>query len=309
MSEEAAATAEPVAETSTEVSSAEATPQQGDTLLGNQPEPVASTDPSDPWVADGKFTPAFYDQLGSDGTKSIMEKYQGDPLKAIKALDESQRFIGKRLMVPNGETDPAVLSKFREVNGIPDTPDGYNVKAPDNLPDGVEFDEQNFVSHYAPLFHELNLTPAQAEAIVAKHIEVEGLRAAEMSAAIDSNSATYIAEQKNILQKEFGTNYDSKISDAQRFALTLGVDLNNAEIGNNAELIKAFAKGAGLISPDRMVPPAEVQTAQSYGALAKDIQTNPNNPDHALYTGTAGNRSEQEAVRSKVRQMIEKAQS
>lgn len=287
-----------------------AAPQETGTLLQSEtPEQATSTDPAqDSWVTEGKFTSAFYDQLGSEETKSIMEKYQGDPLKAIKALDESQRFIGKRLAIPNGESDPAVLSKFREVNNIPETPDGYNIKSHD-LPEGVEFDEKTFLSAYAPLFHELNLTPAQAEAIVEKHIEVQGARFLEESSSVEGANAAFISEQKSILEKEFGTNYSTKISDAQRFAQTIGLDMNDPTIGNNANFIMGLARGASMMSPDRLVPPAEIQTAQSYGATARDIQTNRENPDHLKYLGQEGTRQEQDNVRERVRRLIEKAQS
>ena len=120
----------------------------------------------------------------------------------------------------------------------------------------------------------------------------------------ETQQSEYVAAQKKELEQAFGDNYNDSIAAAQRFAQTLDVDLNDPDIGNNAKLIKAFAKGASLVSQDKLVPPASVQTAQSVQAQARDIMLNPENAEHALYKGKVGTYADQEAVRKKVRAML-----
>lgn len=313
MSEEATPQVEAPAETpATQETPAEQpqSPQVG-TLLGAAATPETNPEASgeQSWISGGKFTQAFYDQFGSDEVRPVVEKYQGDPAKMVRALSEGQKLIGKRLGIPQDDSDPASLAKFREVNGIPAEPNGYNVQAPAEIPEGVEFNVDTFNAEWAPLFHKLNLAPWQVKALVEKDIQMHGGYAKANREAEATRQQEHIAAQAKELKEAFGNNYNDNIALAQRAIATFGdgTEVDDPQLANSAKFIKFAAKVAASISQDKLVPPASVQTAQSLGAQARDIMTNPANSEHSLYKGQTGSYADQQAVRKKVRDMLSRS--
>lgn len=251
---------------------------------------------------DGTFGQGYLDQFPSEQL-GIFNKYGNDPVKVGQALVSSQQLIGRKLGIPAPGADEATVAAFREQNGIPQSPEGYNFSPPDNLPEGVEWDQETLTGKYAPVFHEIGLAPWQAERLIQANLAVEGERAAAMAASAESVQAAQIKAQDEILTAAFGAEKDAKIASAQRVALTAGVDMDDPEIGNNAKVIQAFAKIGALIGEDELVAATVAQTSHSYAAQAKDIMTNPNNPENAAYA-----RGEADVV-AKVRQLNKRAEA
>lgn len=84
------------------------------------------------------------------------------------------------------------------------------------------------------------------------------------------------------LRQEFGRAFDAKMTTAKRFAQTLGLSEDNP-IFMNAEVVSAMARGAALVSEDRLVSGATQRFHGSPKAQANAIMTDASNSLYAKY--------------------------
>lgn len=242
---------------------------------------------------DGRFTSAFFDQFPSEKI-GIFEKYGRDPIKIGNALVEAQTFMGRRLEVPNEHTDPAVVAEFRQRNGIPPQPEGYDLNVPEGFDESVK-------ARWQQAFHEANLTQAQVNALAAVNEEITEALSAQAVQNQELNSIQNEAEQKQILQDLWGHEYDNKRLLAERAARTGNAPLPLEAI-KDARLANYLAGIGEYFGEDQLVSANDIASPQSYRQQAKDIITNPRNPLYEAYQAA------EPSVRQKVANLLAKAE-
>jgi hypothetical protein len=164
---------------------------------------------------------------------------------------------------------------------------GYDIKKPDNLPDGAWNEEE--VNGFKALAHDIGLTPAQA----AKLAEFDNARMARMDTKSKQGLESFINSQRDELKKDWGDGYDSKIEAAKIFAQEasdhLKVDLLKSGYANDAVFIKlaeyAYQCTKDARKEDKFVASNKVGLGLTDMDQAEDIRRNPQNPLHAAFHG------------------------
>lgn len=93
----------------------------------------------------------------------------------VKLAREQDKMIGEQakklgdatkdmVRIPGKDASPEEIKAYREKLGIPETPDGYEFKAPKDLPEGLPYDGDRAKS-FAAKAAELGLTKSQAQAV------------------------------------------------------------------------------------------------------------------------------------------------
>lgn len=257
------------------------------------PDPAAAPEPSpDPSPApeptpaglvgeDFTFKEGWIDELGEefeDG-RPTLSKY-GD----IKALAKShislQKMMGERAGKLNPltpESTPEEVSKFRKAFGVPEEAAGYGIKAPDNLPEGMQWNQEQ-ADAYGEVLHKHHAPPAMVEELMAMNAQAEIQRQEQSEAAYDALVAEGTAE----LKKDWGSDYDKNIADAQRGAATLGLD-PKGPFFNDPQIVKAMARMTGLVSESKLVTGHENPSLMDGPTRAQEIMNNPTNPYYQRY--------------------------
>ena len=91
--------------------------------------------------------------------------------EALKAGLSAQEKIAKtRATRPGKDASPEELAAYREANGIPESPDGYEI----DLPNGIVLGEadQPYVDEFLKIAHSHHLPPETANAIAATQLEL-----------------------------------------------------------------------------------------------------------------------------------------
>lgn len=237
------------------------------------------------WDKTGKIDPKRFDALpeGLKAHKEQFAKYQtADAF--FHGIANLANLAGKKGLQPLPKDAPKEIVEeraalMRQLNRTPEKPDGYGVTKPKDMPD--EHWNGEYVGGVLGILHKHAASPELVQELVKFDLEAAG----KVRAGGEANYQTYLASQGEALKKEFGADYEGKLSLAQRAAKTAGLDLEDPQIGNNAAVIIALSKLGSMISEDRLV------TGDGDGGKggmsdrdkARDIVMNAGNPLHEAY--------------------------
>lgn len=233
--------------------------------------------------ANGSFVEGWVDRLPTDFLREEdreafrvhAAKYK-NPLDAVKSDFHKERILGRRgVPVPGESSSPEEVAAFRKAVGAPERVEDYQLR-PDNLPQGMDWND-DLARPYAEIAHKYHIPAKAMQEMVAIQLSHETARMQQTAVMVERELNTGRTE----LREAFGSEYDRKISLAQRAAASVGVDARSRGFLDPA-VVKGFVRLAEMIDEDRI---SSGSNSALQGGLkrAKDIMTNPTNPYHQKY--------------------------
>ena len=233
----------------------------------------------------------------SSWKESISEQYRNDPniekFTEADALAKSYinavKMIGQdKLVIPNNNSTEEHWDEVYTKLGRPESADKYSLDAKSEV---VNFDD-NAIKSFAEQSHKLGLNNKQAQGIL--EFYKNNMEGTAQQAKIDTETAQAQAEQQ--LRQEWGRDFESKVKQAGALAKAnmdanvLDMTLSNGtRLGDHPEIIKGFAKIAGMMQEDKIVA-TESENAQSVSNIEEEIASmvndrnspywNKQHPDH-----------------------------
>ena len=229
---------------------------------------------------------------------SISEEFRNDPniekFTEIDALAKSYinatRMIGQdKVAVPNKNSTEDQWNEVYSKLGRPESADKYalNIES-----EAVAMDE-GAIKSFAEQSHKLGLNNTQAQGIL--EFYKNNMESNMQRATVDTETAQAQAETE--LRAEWGKDFDSNVSKASALAkANMNPDIldlqmqDGTRIGDHPEIIKGFAKIAGMLSEDKLVS-TESESVNSMKDLQSEISAitndttgpywNDKHPDHA----------------------------
>lgn len=248
----------------------------------------------------GAFKQGWHESLPDD-----LKPYSGSLAKypnateLLRGFGNAQTMLGKRpqeLKPPGADATPEQKAAWYKTLGVPDKPEEYGLKKPDNLPDGVPWSDEDATA-FAAKAHELGLTPQQVQAIAAFDLD----RATKASEKGKGEITAYIEGQKTALKAKWGDKFEANRDKALATAQILGLDPNDAEIGNSAKMIEALHAASQLMSEDKFVGSDKVGVGLSRADQAEDMARNKLNPWHNALWGREGSERQKQAQELRAR--------
>jgi hypothetical protein len=162
-----------------------------------------------------------------------------------KTLDNAQSLLGKRPAgIPANDAPPEEWERFYQAAGRPETPDKYELKDPEGIPEGLDITEAK--QRALGLMHKSGLTQRQAENLWKEYmgleleiIKKEGETTAARQAELDK-------EFDEITKKHFGDNFEETSKAAIDFAASIVPDDLRGVPGELVDNPKALAYIAAL---------------------------------------------------------------
>lgn len=227
-----------------------------------------------------KWTDALPDDLKG---AEVLGKY-ADQNAALKALVEAQKVIGKPkegLVPPGEDAKPeeveAFQAKLRELRGVPDSPDKYEVAAPEDAPEGYALDA-NLVGAFQKLAHEAGIAPSEFKRLADGYMQME--IAAINKVRQDSAAAAKKAEADLVKQWQAeGLAPKEGFSQALKAAEALGL------VGKDKDLLGSLGNNTALIAQLQKVWPVLSEAGLKGGGVAQDAPHY--TPKEALEKGRA----------------------
>lgn len=203
------------------------------------------------------------------------------------------------------EVQQAYHAELKKLYGVPESVDGYKLEKPADLPQGIEWND-DAAKQFASKAHELGLTPAQAQQLIAYDMERFGTASQQQAKQLEEVQAF----ERQEMAKRFGDKVDSTLSMAARLATTL--NLSNAKelfdpahpLFAGVDMAAAFAQLAGQLGEKSLVGVGAVSNMDPE-TMARDIMGNPNNPEYEAYRNA--DHPQSAAVRAKVSDLFKRA--
>ena len=248
-------------------------------------EPTAT--PSNVAKSDTPVSPTTETQpVAKTWKEAISEEFRNDPniekFTEIDALAKSYinatQMIGKdKVAVPNKNSTEDQWNEVYNKLGRPESADKYSLNAKSEV---VPIDEQA-IKQFAENAHQLGLNNKQAQGILEFYKNnMEGMA---KQAKVDTETAQ--AQSTQQLRQEWGREFDTNIKKAGALAKAnmnpeiLDMQLKDGmRLGDHPEIIKGFAKIAGMMSEDKIVS-TESENVSSNTDVETEISDIMNNKD------------------------------
>jgi hypothetical protein len=218
--------------------------------------------------------------------EAISEEFRNDPniekFTEIDALAKSYinatQMIGKdKVAVPNKNSTEDQWNEVYDKLGRPESADKYSLNAKSEV---VPIDE-TAIKQFAENAHQLGLNNKQAQGILEFYKNnMEGMA---QQAKVDTETAQVQSEQQ--LRQEWGREFESNVKKAGALAKAnmnpeiLDMQLKDGmRLGDHPEIIKGFAKIAGMMSEDKIVS-TESENVSSNTDVETEISDIMNNKD------------------------------
>jgi hypothetical protein len=235
---------------------------------------------------DGKFADGWQDKLPAeyDQYKATLANFK-DFSGLTKSLQDSMTAARAKtdgmVKLPAADAKPEEIAAYHKALGVPE-----------KLPEGMEWN-QEFADDFSKTAHGLGLTPAQVQGLSKWHQE----RNVREHQQFEQTGSQEFEKQQQELKKAFGTDYEKRIIDAKRVAATIGLDPETHPVFYRADTVLALTKMADMISEDKLVSVQQVANNLTPETQAKDIMTNPGNPDYAAYNNPQDARNKEVVAR------------
>ena len=229
-------------------------------------------------------TPAA--QPTSSWKDSISEDFRNDPsiekFTEIDALAKSYinatKMIGQdKVVIPNNNSTEDQWNEVYEKLGRPESADKYSLDAKSEV---VNFDD-TAIKSFAEQSHKLGLNNKQAQGIL--EFYKNNMEGTAQQSKIDTETAQ--AQSTQELRQEWGREFDTNIKKAGALAKAnmnpeiLDMQLKDGmRLGDHPEIIKGFAKIAGMMSEDKIVS-TESENVSSNTDVETEISDIMNNKD------------------------------
>ena len=259
-----------------------------------QPETSTETTATDTLVSSTTDSTV---QTAKSWKETISEEYRNDPniskFTEIDALAKSYinatRMIGSdKVIVPNNNSTEEAWNEVYDKLGRPESAEKYKL----DFKSEVAPVDENAMKAFADVAHKTGLNEKQAQAILDFYKQNSENTVQQLK--VDTETAQSQAEQQ--LRQEWGKQYEANINKAASVAKAnmsgdvLDMQLKDGtRFGDHPDVIKGFAKIAGLLSEDKVVT-TESETVDQGRDLESEISKivndrsgpywNKGHPDH-----------------------------
>lgn len=262
---------------------------------GGQPPPNGQQTPpagavvAKPWregwiQPDGKINKAAYENL-PEHLKPFKDQFaRHDTDEALLlAFAHQSSLIGKKGLMPlpagASDKDKAEFNtRMREILRVPEKPEGYGLKRPENVP--AELWNDDYAKGVSEIAHKHNVSPEALSELAKFDSDFAVKGHGESQAALEKQ----LNEGNAALQTAWGPEYQKNVQLASQAARTVGLDPSAHPAFRNADIVKAFAKFGAMVSSDKLVSgDSPGNTGGSDMQRGQDIINNKANPLNAAY--------------------------
>lgn len=199
----------------------------GDTVAGDTVADAKVKDkPTDEyWAADWREKAAN----GDEKRLNQLKRY-ASPQAALDALAEAQKKISSGVIkqaLPDKPT-PEQLAQYRADNGIPETPDKYDLTLPDGLVIGAN--DKPMVDEFLKEMHQTNASPEQVKSALTAYYKIQQ----DFLTKMEDADQEFRTGSEDHLRAEWGDDFRRNMNLVANFRDSMPEDVQNIILGGRA---------------------------------------------------------------------------
>jgi hypothetical protein len=215
----------------------------------------------------------------------------------VKAGYDAHREVGARIPIKT-DGKPESIAEWRKthlpniykaglLDAPPATPADYGLVKPDNMPAGLEWNDER-ASKYAGVLHKFGIPKAAVPELMALHVEALTGVGALVKTSVEAGTAA--------LKSEFGTDYDVRVEEAKRLTAAIFKSpeelalFESTGIGNHPGFLGVIMRLAPLVAQDSSVLVGKGdansmgdKSGESVTTEVASIMNDATNPRYKLY--------------------------
>lgn len=220
------------------------------------------------------------------------EKKSGRYEDLAKGYTHLEKLLGtEKVPIPTSDDDQEAWDRWYKAAGRPDSTDAYEFTRPDQLPDGLGYDE-DLEKHFRARAYGLGLNKKQATGLYEDFVKTQ----IERHGAYQTSQKNARIQAEDAMRREFGSQFDAKMQKAN-VAMAAFADaefrqrLDKTGLGNDPDMIRTFIKIGEQMTGDTRLPKAEANGDTSGDVRSKiadyrkkyDAELrNPDHPSHKV---------------------------
>jgi hypothetical protein len=258
---------------------------------------------------DGSFAPDFIQHLPDDlKTHAATLGRFPNVVELTRSYVNARSKLGERPAPPGEGATPEQVKAWRELVGVPESPDGYGLKKPEKLPDGVEYNEA-MDKEFAAFAHQHNIPPGTVNALREWFYTKTGEGVKAVQEKEDAWYQETIAKQERELRETWGDKTEAHFAQALQAARTFGLPSDKPAEWTPKDMVMALHRASQMISEDKLVANGGQGGGKTPAMAAQEVM-DPSNPDRTAraYRGEFGP-SEQAAAQEYVNKLLQQAQA
>jgi len=185
------------------------------------------------YTSEGTLSENYTSLLEENGLGELtntVAKYKS-PEGLLKGAANLISFAGKKVegvIVPNEGSTEQEIAEYRQAIGVPESPTAYELPAPENMPEGMGWDE-GLAGEWQNVFHDAGLSQEQASKLSQAYSDITNNQFEQANQTLQLQSEGEMEQQRAELQKQWGDKYDTNLQNAVNMAATMGFDLESQQ--------------------------------------------------------------------------------
>jgi len=185
------------------------------------------------YTSEGTLSENYTSLLEENGLGELtntVAKYKS-PEGLLKGAANLISFAGKKVegvIVPNEGSTEQEIAEYRQAIGVPESPTAYELPAPENMPEGMGWDE-GLAGEWQNVFHDAGLSQEQAAKLSQAYSDITNNQFEQANQTLSTQAEAEMEMQRAELQKSWGDKYDTNLQNAVNMAATLGFDLDSQQ--------------------------------------------------------------------------------
>lgn len=236
-------------------------------------------------ASEGAWFDTLPDDLKADKT---VQMFKGKPVvDVVKNLKDAQAYAVGAIRLPTEKDKPEdAEKKLHDIYGKlgrPESPDKYDLKLPENLPQGLSVND-DLAKNYREWSHKAGLSNKQAQALMDSFNEFQVGMFTKMGEAKGAS--------EKALKEQYGAEYEPMLASAQRLINDFADEKDMAYLesgrGNDPALVRLLVKIASQRKEDKSIktdPALQASTIEKakgrINQILKDTaRTDKHDPNH-----------------------------
>lgn len=190
--------------------------------------------------------PDWREGISDEKARKFADQFNSPSEMAAAALGYRQK-VSAAIVVPGKDATDEDKAAYRKATGVPETPEGYKITVPEDLPDHIKPEDVGDLGGFLGIAHEAGLSAKQVDAATDWYFNTLKAQEAKTEAGIKKETDKMVGAIKAEWGDEYTKNTEIAVRAAEEYGgkgfndLLTNVVVDGVRLGDHPEFLRTFA--------------------------------------------------------------------